>query len=266
MHKSRQLIYIVLLLTILIPFIFYMGKKGIKQTQNHYITALSLESDSFATLKAEYFAELLDLSIDKPTKLLDFNLIKATNILVSNPLIKKVKIKKIPPETIHIQYSMRKPLAYLEDFYNTAFDEEGVLFPVDPFFTPKNIPYVRIGFEDLSNPWGKKLDSKQIGIVVDLLQQKEVSLLTEKITKIDLAHAWSIKLGTRQIVIVLKKNLSLQNAKNECCYIRYSLANQQNLLEKYSLIKKLAWPVNKKIIVFDLRFPSMALISDYKYR
>ena len=110
-------------------------------------------------LKTAYLAELLNLSVDKPTQLYALNLKKAEERLLASPLIASVELKRIPPGTLYIDYTVRKPIAWLADYNNTALDAGGYLFPAAPFFTPKQLPEIYLVFLPLEArrmTWGAK--------------------------------------------------------------------------------------------------------------
>src|SRR5579872_2269935 len=109
------------------------------------ISAIIQTGPEKEALKTAYLAELLGLSADWPTQLYALNVKKAENLLLASPLISSAKVQRLSPSTLYIDYEVRKPVAWLADFNNTAIDAEGHLFPVDPFFPPKRLPELYLG-------------------------------------------------------------------------------------------------------------------------
>ena len=96
-------------------------------------------------LDSEYLIEVLDLSVDKPALFKTFDTKAAEDKLYADSLIEQVAVKKIKPNMVYIDYTLRKPIAKASDFYNAALDKEGVLFPIHPFFSPKKLPEIYLG-------------------------------------------------------------------------------------------------------------------------
>lgn len=199
-----------------------------------------------ARLQTAYLAEVLGLSIDQPTMLVDFNLVEAKKKLLATWIIKNVRLKKIKPNLLFIQYSVRLPYAYLEDYSNTAIDEEGVLFPYAPFYPPRNLPSLCLGKNEASSPWGERISPEKLELVMKLV----ATLGEESIERIDMAHVESCSAGKRELVITLKGGTILRFEPNSCI--------QQ--LSHYLILKQtLIRDGHPKLI--DFRVPEVAYIS-----
>jgi len=111
------------------------------------VVAIVQKSVDKEEIKTEFLAELMGLSYDKPTNLYRFNAAHAQKMLCDFPPIKEAKVKKIWPGTVFVEYTLKKPIAYLADYSNTAVDERGVIFPVKPFIAPKKLPQVYMGLD-----------------------------------------------------------------------------------------------------------------------
>ncbi|MGK5595151.1 MAG: cell division protein FtsQ/DivIB [Parachlamydiaceae bacterium] len=156
-------------------------------------------------LKTSFLAELLDLSVDQQKNIYQFSLKEAQERLERHPIIKQAIVKRVPPGTLYIDYSVRQPIAYLGDYSNSAVDEEGALFPFSPFFSPKRLPELYL---DLTPPlnWGDVLKHEKFDLALELLNIYSNSLLKNHfdLCSIDVASAFAEKLGHQQIVIVLQ--------------------------------------------------------------
>ena len=133
------------------------------------------------TLQTAHLAELLDLSVDKPTLLGKFDTKKGEQILLETSIFSDVKIKKIKPNCLSISYKLRQPIAILGNRTNTAIGQDGVLFPLFPAHYPKKLPEILI--TSSAHPWGEKVDFDH-------------TLLNDSIVCVDLTHPREITLKT----------------------------------------------------------------------
>lgn len=254
------------------------------QDEAYRIVAIVQTTTEPEALKTVYLAELLDISVDKPTNLYRFNSKEATRKLLGSPLIKDAQVKKIRPGTLYIDYVMRKPIAFLADFTNTAIDSEGYLFPYKPFFTPKKLPEIYLGISSMEQsqkgPWGICVQGKQVKLALSLLQHLNKTYCSDKcyVTRIDVSKANALSCGQREIVAILEvKQVQELNSKfieNKITYLlrlnseTYSqgLANfallQQHLFQKELLEKNPSADQNFNKKVIDLRLPQLAFIQE----
>ncbi len=268
-----------------LAFLYYRHIKELYGRDAKYrIVALVQTTPEKETLKTSYLAELLDLSIDKPTNLYRFNAGDARSKLLANPLIKEAKVKKIRPGTVYIDYILRKPVAFLTDYTNTAVDAEGVLFPVKPFFTPKKWPDIYLGLEDSADRphpdkiWGTSLKSKQTELALSLLDYitKYCSSEKSRLQRIDVSQAYASSCGQRQIVIVMEDRIEQKiNGRMALCILprilRLGTDNYLQGLANYLVLRDHLMQrmiqnldeqtvIKQKPIVIDLRLSQLAFI------
>ncbi len=251
--------------------LYYKYHKSRRSSDDKYrIVAIAQTSSQKEALKTVYLAELLDLSIDKPRNLYQFDSSEAQKMLQSSPLIKRALIRKITPGTLYIDYDLRLPIAYFGDLTNTAIDEEGVIFPFKPFFTPKRLPELIIGLEDAPTPlWGTKLQGQKVELGLQLLDllQRHCCLENTFVKKVDVSNAFALSNGQREIVIIFERNAEGKGALLQFQRIlRLSpehfpqeLANYLALSEH--LVKQEADPGEHKPLIVDLRIPHLAYIK-----
>jgi cell division septal protein FtsQ len=122
---------------IAVPFLFHQD--AIKSEEIQKIGILSTSSES---LKLEPIVEWLQLSKDNPSTLDTFDLKEGRERLLKTGLIKEASLYKLPPATLIVCYTLRDPFATVANWNNCVIDEEGVLFPFAPFFTPKELPEI----------------------------------------------------------------------------------------------------------------------------
>lgn len=157
-------------------------------------------------LKTAYLAELLGLSLDRPTNLYALDLRKAKLKLLVSPLIANARLEKIFPSTLYIDYEVRKPIAWLADYKNTAIDREGYLFPVVPFFSPKNLPEIYLGLHPFT---GWQVKGPYFQIALEILQFLETAPWKEglRIQRIDVSNAFAPSLGQREVVLFTEEEV-----------------------------------------------------------
>lgn len=279
-HKmpfSRALLWI-LVSTLLISgsaftgwlYFLHVRERRLHDDQYHIVAIIQSTPQSDA-LKTVYLAELLNLSLDQPINLYQFNVQEAVHILLTHPLIKSASVKKILPGTLFIHYEMRTPIAYVGDFSNTMVDEEGYLFPFRPFFTPKRLPTLYLGLEKEECTWGSCLletfSLKEAYFILRQFEQLQQDNLSIK--QLDMSQVQADSYGQRQIVLLIEEHSSPSHPSSEI-YLRLSsdhyaqdLANfrtlQTSLFAKQEIsLKKI--PQNHPIIV-DLRIPHLAFIK-----
>lgn len=171
------------------------------QDERYTIKRILQTGPEFYALPTQYLAECLDLSFDKPTNLYTFCTHSARQKLLSLPHIADAKIEIIKPDTLYIDYKARMPIAELIDYSNTGIDINGHLFPLDPYFTPKNLPQIAIGTA-LSEPiWGQQIDISVAQKILTLLAPYQDIF---QITRIDLTDVKAPSAGRRQIVLILE--------------------------------------------------------------
>src|ERR1700722_3735336 len=216
---SWKKVALVLILSSLAAFSFawmgyalYLYVQRLQRTQaGSLIQAIIQTSEQYTHLQTAYLAEVLDLSADRPVASHHFDLEEAKRKLLASIIIKDVRLKKVKHDLLFIQYSTRIPIALLENYTNTAIDEEGVLFPYSPFYSPRSLPYIYLGSPP-SQPWGEKINKK----ILLLMQTLFSSLGTEKIKRIDLSFADSGSSGRRELVILLKCGTILRLTPKNC--------------------------------------------------
>lgn len=275
----------ILLATLLISGSAYLGilyyryiKKQRLLKSQYKIVAIVQTTPEKERLKTIYLAELLNLSIDHPTNLFRFNAKEAQNVLTSSPLITSAKVKKIIPGTVHIDYKLRKPVAYLLDYTNTVIDQEGVPFPFKPFFTPKKIPEVFLGMTEPLT-WGKTIHGIKVKLALYLIE-----LITENcckdgahLSRVDVSNALSDSNGQRQIIVIIDEYVesSKEEGKTERLLtpyiLRLSVDNYRKELANYLALR--SWLRNKNKVsiqdditikpkIIDLRIPELAYINE----
>ena len=227
----------------------YLDKEAHRRIHDpqYHIVAIVQTHETSDRVSSGYLAECLDLSCDRPVNLYAFDVEKGRSSLLSNPLIFSATLQKIPPGTLHILYRMRQPIGYVGDVTNTAVDQEGVLFPVSPFYSPKKIPRIFLGLPSEKLSWGTRiLDEPIFQRVLATLQASEGIGLE----LIDCSRIEEKTLGTRELVLHTKEGIFL---------LIYPDAVEEGFY-KWKCFHK-AFP-EKSQGVLDLRFHKMGLFYE----
>ena len=260
--------------------IYYGLSKNRKSSEKQKIDYIVQTGPYKEALHSDYLTEILGLSVDHPLVFSSFSVGTAEKQLLSSPVIQQAHVKKIKPNMVYVDYSLRKPLAWASDFVNTALDKEGALFPMYPFFSPKRLPEFYFGElglkESAKDSLKEPLSGKYVDVAFSLLE-----LFSENgkdlffVKKIDVSEAFSLSLGKREIVVVLENEIYLDGEEKPALsthFLRLSLKNftkevanylklRDHLLEadKQELSLIGAKAVKEKVI--DLRLSQLAFIE-----
>ncbi|NGX50901.1 MAG: hypothetical protein K1060chlam2_00752 [Chlamydiae bacterium] len=199
-------------------------------------------------LKTDYLAELLHLSIDHPTSL---DPEEAEKILIQSPLIKEVAVTLLAPETLLIDYTLRRPSFFLSDFSNVAIDERGKIFPIAPFSTPKRLPELFLGLKKIPD-WSDPIPEQKLRLAFHLTEQFRGSI---RIASIDLSQSDRETLGRREIVLIL------DNENGNEHYLRLTPKSYVEELSHYFAIRE---QLLTKSLVIDLRVPALAFLNQFE--
>lgn len=214
----------------------------------YYLSRIIQTGPQREALNTAYLAQLMQIAADAPINYGAFDISLAARRLCRSPVIKEATVKLIAPDTIYVDYTVRQPLAWLSDFTNVAIDEEGVPFPVTPFFSPKKLPEVYLGSDKLA--WNSPIEGKEIELALSIL--KLISKLDFSLKRLDVSNAFAKSLGRREIVLIVED-------KGFSHHLRLSLKNYPQELGNYlELCPKL--PPKSHII--DLRIPQLGFIQE----
>lgn len=259
-----------------------------KEDSTYDIVAIIQSTPNVEKFKTVYLAELLRLSIDYPTNLYTFNVDWAKKQILQSPVIKEVNLFKILPGTILVDYVPRHPIAFLADYTNTAVDEDGVPFPFNPFFTPKNLPQIylnrnRQGKEIEKMTWGVPIKNEHLDLAFNLFKAATTycSDTMSSLLRIDVSEAFALSYGQRQLVLIFEERipkivkghpilwtdthtlrLSPHNYSEQLAnylVLRAHLREHPNRLESMDIYPGIV--VKEKGIIIDLRLSQLAFIT-----
>lgn len=235
---------------------FWLQKKNANALDiKNKITSIIQTGPQKEALKTVYLAELLDISIDRHVSALHFDVKEAEKRLLRSPVIKEAHVKIMKPGTIYIDYTVRQPLAWIYDFENTAIDEEGVFFPVHPFFTPKTLPEIYLGLppfglqsedaERQTASWNVPRQDKYTKLALELLKllSESPERKTFPVKRIDVSNAYAESYGIREIAVIVEDSFLLKEKGREALFVfprllRLSTKNYAQELGNYVKLRE----------------------------
>ena len=171
------------------------------QDPAYQIVAIVQSNHDQEPLKTGFLAELLDLSVDRPANLYRFDLEEGRKKLLRFPSIKTANMKKIPPGILFIEYSLRKPVAFLGDVSNILLDAEHHPFPAHPFFSPKKLPSIILGRAQERIVFGKPINDPKLTLAFEILDSIHALSLDDDLLQIDVSEVDALSLGMRKIIV-----------------------------------------------------------------
>ncbi len=258
----------------------YIKKQRLQLTQYNIVAILQTTPDK-ERLKTTYLAELLHLSVDHPTNLFRFKAKDAKKKLLSSPLITSASVKKILPGTIFIDYTLRKPFAYLLDYSNTVVDHDAIPFPFKPFFTPKRLPEIYLGLQDAKPPiGGKQIQGIKGQLAIYLIDLIVENCCTENsyLVRVDVSNSLADSYGQKQIIVEMEDHVEKLMANGKAAMViipqllRLSVDNYRQELANYLTLRPLIRKkdidlensdkaIRLEPIVIDLRIPQLAYVN-----
>lgn len=254
-------------------------KKQRTQQADYNIVALIQTTPDKERLKTIFLAELFNLSFDRPTNLFRFSAKEAQRTLLASSLISSARVKKILPGTVYVDYTLRKPVAYLLDYSNTLIDDEAVPFPFKPFFTPKKLPEIFLGMDQNYLIWGKAIKGIKSKLALYLIKLITESCCREYsfLTRVDVSNVLADSYGQRQIIVSIEDDIEHTDEKGQHARIilpyllRLSVENYRQELGNFLALRPFLHEqgsrqlkessVRVEPIVIDLRVPELAYIQ-----
>lgn len=270
-----------------VSFAFWHRERERRLTDEKYrVTAIVQTSLEREALKTSFLAQWLDLSMDRYVSLYAIHVKEAEKKLLSCPLISQAKVKRIFPSTLYIDYSIRKPIAYLADYKNVGIDCLGCIFPMAPFYSPKRLPEIYLGLPAVENRvsfWQGPIQDHRLSLAFEILHIFDGISWQEgmHLKRIDVSNAFASSAGRREIVLMIEDELTIRKEGQEvvCIFPKilrlplkgYSqqLSNffslRRSMLEDYrSQIAKLQYsqtPVQFAQRIIDLRIAECAYVQ-----
>ncbi len=234
-----------------IPFLYVRaGEKRQQMSHNsaaYEIQYLAQTGPVKEALKTAHLEELLQLSSDNPHNLFAYSLTDGENLLMQSVLFEKVKLIREPENTLLVDYVARDPVAYLSDYLNLVIDNNGVVFPLLPYYTPKVLPKVYLGIQIEPFESGQLEDSKW-DVAKEILRFfQSIKNKDLKLEKIDTSLIRAQSLGKREIIVVVHETFGEKQYQH---FLRLNSDDYIQGIEHYLTLKKLSLSQD---LVIDLR-------------
>lgn len=265
LHKAILYILFSLVAVAITSTASYRGYKYYRDYRNKSpsfaIKEVVQSSGTSERLPTVYLSEILGLSSNMQTQLTTFHIGKAKKRLMSSPVIKYAHIKKRNPDTLSIRYLMRTPVALIGDIYNGAVDEEGYIFPLQPYYAPKKLPEIYLG--DEIEQFGQRIDSKKFLIALDLLSllKETVNMQNFVVESIDVSAVFHPSLGRRSITIVLSNKYARHYIRLHAKQYEEAVANYLEMQGELFFQERESHTGEKIHKVIDLRIPGFAYVD-----
>lgn len=219
----------------------------IRNNPKFLIQSMIQKCTSVESLSTDYLAECLGLSLDSSFTIFDHSAAELAESLEASPLIKSVVVSKILPSTLHVEYTLRQPIAILHDYQNTVVDEEGVLFPLQPFRTPKLLPEIVLG-DNLEQKMPFALE------LVTELKRDVWPKPIKGVRRIDLTRFDTPRLSRREIILVFNCE------SDKLVFLRLSTRDWKRGLDQFLKVPSEIFSQQ----VFDMRLPNVAYVTPIK--
>lgn len=210
-------------------------------------------------LRTWQLAEILELSRDEPVNLYAFDPSLACQRLLSCPVIKSAHCRRQRPGIVHVDYQVREPFALVSDFHNVAIDNEGYLFPLQPYFTPKKLPEIYLGLAHVA--YGQKLDTEEAKLAFSIFQYVESHFSkVSRLVSLDTHNAFAPSKGASEVILAIQ-----ERPDAPIRYLRLDAKEYEKSLDAYLALKNTfdALTQEKQCYSIDLRCPNIALVKAY---
>lgn len=176
-------------------YLFLFGQKNYASTT---LTTLIQKTPTIQMLSPRFFSNYLGLNPSgKNIDIRKLDISKINKKLKAFPIFKTIEAEFTKEGELFVSYHLRNPQFRLKDFTNCAVDEEGFVIPLSSFYTPKNLPHLYLGLQELD--FSK---NHQINLANQIINFFVINNLDQlSVTLIDLSRLNS-KLKSHQEVIV----------------------------------------------------------------
>jgi len=211
-------------------------------------------------LRTQHLAEICGLSENRPVNLYGVSLKYLQQRLIETPWIQEATLRRRPPDTLEIIYTLRQPIAILADLDNALIDRQGAIIPYQPFLRARKLPYLWVGLsKSAMSPWGKKIWGTTLqGMPLEIWDAiikhpvwSECSLLGVDASKIS-----SPDYGRREIILEVQLN---SPQKSRSFWIRLPTHEiEERLSQLQEILPQLREHWDPHWV--DLRIPNQAII------
>lgn len=114
------------------------------------IEQIASRSGGFYAMPQDVLQSLLNLSLEEKADLSTVKLQPLEQRLLVCPALELVRMRKLAPNTLVVDYVLKEPLFRLGGYDNLAIDRKGSTFPVEPYFPSLILPKLLVPENSLS--------------------------------------------------------------------------------------------------------------------
>jgi hypothetical protein len=176
--------------------------------QETFVTKIIQTCPQRDRLSSLYLESILGLSQDHPITAKELNIKHLQAKLLELPMIKKAHLELLAKDTIYIDYLLREPIAKVYDFENIACDEEGYLFPLAPFYSPKALPEIYFGALLSKDPgFFTPLPTEPFTLALTIIKSLDPIAKQDnfRIQRVDVSSAFCESLGRQEIIMDIQE-------------------------------------------------------------
>lgn len=256
------------------------------QDSAYRLTTIVQTGPEKSPLPTKYLAEVLGLSRDVPVSLYSLDLEECARKLEASPYIEKALCKRLPPNALYIEYTVRHPIAYLADYDNMAISAEGYLFPIAPFFgREESLPEIYLGLPSFESPpdsqgrsggtWTEPVQNRYWTLALQVLEdaKKVLDPSVMRLLRIDVSQSFADSSGQREIVLCTEERVGAFALFPKIVRLhpqKYSeeidlfLALCQKLQKAYvPQLAQLKEPKRFTSRIVDLRLPQLGFVENH---
>lgn len=234
-------------------YLFLFGKKNLP---SRLLTTLEQKTPTINSLSPRFFSNYLglkpgghSLNIQK----LDIN--KISSKLKQFPIFKQIDAEFTSQGSLLVSYELRTPIYRLNDFSNCGVDVEGRLMPLVPFYSPKNLPFLYLGLDDVK--WEQSQSVDFANQIVDFFNQNGLDRL--EIIMIDLSRLKSPLKSHREVIVTVRFLDKIHYLRINANFLNKALSRYASLFKEPKLKDKLF-----DHCVFDARIMKFATLRVVK--
>ena len=179
------------------------------ESADYQLEAIVQTGPRMRALPSQYLLQQLGISKDSKESIYSLDTDYLKDRLIVHPVISDAIVDIIPPDTLYIDYTVRNPKAILGNWENTAIDSEFTLFPLHPYYTPKDLPkiYISENSENLEIKWGKRYQTDEIRLSFEYINLWEEALHQRGvlIKQIDVSDVFNQQFGQREVILQLER-------------------------------------------------------------
>lgn len=155
-------------------------------------------------------SEMAQVSSEQPRSLFALCPRKVQLEISACPAVSYVRVWRLLPGTLGIEYALRHPIARLAGVKNVGVDAQGKLFFLSPFFAPKRLPSIALSVpfcRDLRTLQERVLHEGELVDALELLPLLTKSLLPNDlcVTGVDCSRKQHTNIFRREVVLTLSR-------------------------------------------------------------